>query len=149
MSISPAFIIGSMVDVLTKEQRSYNMSQVKSKNTLPERIMYEKLKERKLKFKRHYGLQGKPDILFNREKVAIFIDGEFWHGRNFEKWKGSLTKFWLNKIGGNVKRDKKNRRVLKKEGWKVVRLWDKDIIKNPEKEVGKILKYLNQSKVLQ
>lgn len=127
------------MDRHTKKQRSFNMSQVKSKNTLPERIVFKALKNKKIKFGKHYPIVGKPDVVFRNEKVAIFIDGEFWHGRNFSKWKGSLSKFWYQKIKDNIKRDKISRDKLRSRGWKVIALWDKDIIRNPEKEIEKIL----------
>jgi DNA mismatch endonuclease, patch repair protein len=101
------------MDRHTAKQRSYNMSQIKSENTLPERIIFEKLKEKGYKFRKHFGLPGKPDVVFVKEKVAVFIDGEFWHGRSFSKWKNDLSKFWLKKIGDNIKRDKKNRLLQK------------------------------------
>ncbi len=130
------------MDRLTKEQRSYNMSQVRSKNTLPEKLVSRGLRKEKVKFRKHYKLPGKPDILLTTEKIASFIDGEFWHGRKFNQWKHKLSKFWLEKIGGNIKRDKRNRKELKERGWEVIRLWDKEIIKNPEKETNKILRVL-------
>ncbi len=130
------------MDRHTKKQRSYNMSQVKPKNTLPERIIFKKLKEKGIKFKKHYDLPGKPDVVILNKKVVVFIDGEFWHGRTFSKWKNDLSDFWLKKIGDNIKRDRKNKKMLRDKGWKVIRLWDKAIIKNPEKEIKKITIHL-------
>jgi DNA mismatch endonuclease (patch repair protein) len=133
------------MDRHTKKQRSYNMSQVKSKNTLPERIVFEELSNKGFKFNKHFDIQGKPDVAFPKEKVVVFIDGEFWHGRNFNKLKKTLSKFWVKKIGNNIKRDRKNKRELRNKGWKVIRLWGKEILKNPEKEVKKITKHLKRS----
>lgn len=132
------------MDVHTKAQRSYNMSRVRSKNTLPERLIFDVLKKNKLTFKKHYKLSGKPDVVFLKKKIAVFIDGEFWHGKNFKKQKSSLPEFWFKKIGDNIKRDKKNRKILKQEGWEIIRLWDKDILKNTGREAKKIIKKLNQ-----
>lgn len=95
-----------MTDVLTRAQRSYNMSRVKSRNTKPEKTIFKLLKAKGYKFKKHYQIYGKPDIAFPKDKIAIFIDGEFWHGKNFRQWKEKLTPFWLDKITGNIKRDK-------------------------------------------
>ncbi len=131
------------MDKHTPLQRSFNMSQVKSKNTKPELYVFSALKELKLKFKKHYPVFGKPDIAFPKLKIAVFIDGEFWHGRRFNKEKETYPQFWVTKIEGNIKRDRKNRSLLKKEGWKVIRIWDKDLKKNPEKEIARIIRVLN------
>jgi DNA mismatch endonuclease (patch repair protein) len=134
------------MDVHTKEQRSFNMSQVKSKNTKPEILMFSLLNEAGYKFKKHYSVIGKPDIAFPQYKVAIFIDGEFWHGRNFIQNKKALSPFWVKKIGDNLKRDRKNTRELRVAGWQVLHLWDKSIIKNPEQSLEKVVKFLECSK---
>lgn len=132
-----------MPDVHTREQRSYNMSQVKSKNTKPELIIYDLMAKTEYKFKKHYTVIGKPDLAFPDKKIAIFIDGEFWHGKGFSRWKHKLTSFWLLKIQENIRRDKNVRNELKKSGWIILRLWDKDILKDPQKAVSKIIKALN------
>ena len=126
------------MDRHTKEQRSYNMSRIRSKNTKPELLLYRKLKEAGLKFRRHYSLPGKPDAVFLREKLAVFVDGEYWHGKNFAKWKNQLSKFWLVKINSNIKRDRKIRRKLNKDGWQILRVWGRDLVKQPDKYLQKI-----------
>lgn len=131
-----------MTDRHTKLQRSYNMSQIKSKNTKPELIIFEILKKEGYKFEKHYNISGKPDIAFPKLKLAIFIDGEFWHGKNFSEWKEKISPFWTEKIGKNIIRDKKTFKLLKQEGWIVLRLWGKDVIKNPKKALLKIIKLL-------
>lgn len=135
------------MDIHTKEQRSYNMSQVKSKNTKPERLMFSFLNKSGYRFRRHYSIIGKPDIAFPRYKIAVFIDGEFWHGKGFNGWKDKLTPFWLKKIDDNIIRDKYNRKLLSKNGWKVIHLWGKAILKNPDKEVLKITKILMKKQI--
>jgi DNA mismatch endonuclease (patch repair protein) len=132
------------MDRHTPLQRSYNMSQIKSKNTKPENIIFTLLKDRGIKFKKHYAVVGKPDIVFPELKLAVFIDGEFWHGKDFDSWKDRISPFWLDKIGKNILRDKKNFKLLKKEGWTVLRLWGRDIVKNPEKALLKITKLLER-----
>lgn len=121
------------------------MSQVKARDTKPELFVFKFLNDLKIRYKKHYKTYGKPDIAFPRKKIAVFIDGEFWHGRNFHNEKSSYKDFWVKKIGGNIKRDRKNRKILKKEGWKVIRIWDKDLKKNPGKETMKIIKALNRT----
>lgn len=132
------------MDVLTPAQRSYNMSRIKSKNTKPELAVFEQLEKLEIPFERHYPIYGKPDIVFPQYKIAVFIDGEFWHGRYFTKIKYRLTEFWIQKITNNKKRDKKSSMLLKQGGWTVIRLWDDDIKKNCSKEVRKITKCINK-----
>lgn len=134
----------SMTDVHSKKQRSFNMSQVKSKNTKPEIVLSELLKSSGYKFKKHYEIAGKPDIAFPKLKVAVFIDGEFWHGKNFSKWKGDLSPFWLEKISSNIKRDKRNKNLLRKDGWHILRIWGKDVMKNPSASLKKIENFLKE-----
>ncbi len=131
-----------MTDVLTKEQRSYNMSRIRSKYTKPEVFIFNELKKMNLSFETHSKIIGKPDITFPQYKVAVFIDGEFWHGKYFTKIKYRLTDYWIQKITNNKKRDRKNRKLLKQDGWTVIRLWDDDINKNLKKELKKIFKHI-------
>jgi DNA mismatch endonuclease (patch repair protein) len=80
-------------------------------------------------------LPGRPDIVFRRERVAIFCDGDFWHGRNWRRIKSKLAKgsnsgYWVNKIRNNMTRDRRYNAALKKEGWAVLRYWESDILTN-------------------
>lgn len=132
------------MDVHTKEQRSYNMSRVKSKNTLPEKLMFKAMRKAGIKFIRHNKkLPGKPDITIPDKKIVVFINGEFWHGKKFSSLKTELPSFWVDKISQNLKRDRINYRKLSGNGWKVVKLWGRAILKNPEKAFRKILQTLN------
>ncbi len=133
------------MDRHSRLQRSYNMSQIKSRNTKPETIIFEMLKAKRIKFRKHYSAPGKPDIAFPKMKLAVFIDGEFWHGKDFNEWKQKISLFWLDKIGKNILRDKKNFKLLKKEGWTILRLWGKDVVRNPEKAFFKVIKLLKKS----
>ncbi|MCR4305681.1 MAG: very short patch repair endonuclease [Candidatus Daviesbacteria bacterium] len=133
-----------MADVHTKEQRSYNMSRIRSKNTKPETIIFELLRLKKIRFRKHYPIPGKPDIAFPKLKIAVFIDGEFWHGKDFNDWKEKITPFWLNKISKNIIRDKKNFRLLRQEGWTILRLWGKGVVKSPDKALLKIIGLLEK-----
>jgi len=128
------------MDVHTKEQRSYNMSRIRSKNTKPEKLMFKLLGEKGYKFKKHYPIAGQPDIAFPKFKIAIFIDGEFWHGKGFNKLKDHLSPFWIEKISQNIKRDKKINRVLSKKGWKVLHFWGKDLMKDPQYALNQLIK---------
>jgi DNA mismatch endonuclease (patch repair protein) len=126
----------------TKEQISFNMSRIRASNTKPELLLRSALWKRNFRYKLHYKITGKPDIVFPRYKLAIFCDGEFWHGKNFEALKKEIKtnrSFWLNKIGDNIKRDRKNNRLLRRMGWYVLRFWNRDIKMKTENCVAKIV----------
>lgn len=133
-----------MVDVHTKKQRSYNMSMIKGKSTSPEVILRKCLfSQGNRGYRVNLGITGKPDIVFTKNKLAIFIDGCFWHKcpRCYIVPKNN-KKFWKKKINGNVKRDKQVNQILKKEGWKVIRFWEHDVKSDLEKCYKKISKKL-------
>lgn len=121
-----------MADVLTPEQRRLNMSRVRAKNTKPETTLRSALHLRGLRFRIHRkDLPGSPDIVFPRHKIAIFIDGCFWHGCPKHGVRPSTNqKFWVDKIEANRKRDKIASRELRKLGWKVIRIWEHDVKRN-------------------
>ena len=122
-----------MTDVLTTEQRKHNMSCIHGKNTGPE------IKIRKLLwlvgirgYRINYNLPGKPDIVFTKKKIAIFIDGCFWHKCPICFQEPETRKeFWMKKIQSNIDRDKKVNAQLKDMGWTVMRFWEHEIRKNP------------------
>lgn len=135
-----------MTDVLTPDQRKLVMSRIRGKDTGPE------LKIRKLLFAKgfrgyriHYDLPGKPDIVFTRQKVVIFIDGCFWHKcpKCFREPE-TRKDFWMNKINSNVGRDQKNNQILKEMGWKVIRIWEHEVRKDPEGVADRIIRELNR-----
>ncbi len=136
------------MDVFTKKKRSEIMSKIRSENTKVERLVFHELRRRRIYFQKHYrGAKGKPDVALPKKKKAIFIDGDFWHGRNFSRQRKRLPKkYWLAKIENNIKKDRKNRATLRRRGWKVLRIWEKEAIKNPEKEIKKITDFLLENK---
>ncbi len=92
---------------------------------------------------------GKPDLTFQKYKIAIFVDSEFWHGKDWKKRKKDFKSnrdFWYAKIERNIQRDKEVNRKLLKDGWKVIRFWGKDISKNLRHCTDKILQELNEAK---
>jgi DNA mismatch endonuclease (patch repair protein) len=101
-----------MADKFSKEVRSRIMSSIRSENTRIEKLVFKELKRRNVYFQKHYKkVSGSPDIALPREKKAVFIDGDFWHGYNFKKLKKRLPKdLWLGKIKRNIRRDKEYRR---------------------------------------
>jgi len=117
-----------MADIFTSEKRSWIMSRVKGTNTKPEVIIRSIIHRMGFRFRLHRkDLPGKPDIVLSRHKKVIFVHGCFWHGhRNCRRSARPSTNrdFWNNKLSGNVKRDKKKIRELRKLGWKVLVIWE-------------------------
>ncbi|MDD4902326.1 MAG: very short patch repair endonuclease [Patescibacteria group bacterium] len=134
-----------MADVFSKEKRSEIMSKIRSKNTKAEVLVFRELRRRGIYFQKHYKrAPGSPDIALPRKKVAIFIDGDFWHGYRFNKENSRLPKkYWRAKIEGNIKRDRKNRLLLQKAGWRVARIWEHKIEKDFEETLLKLINFLN------
>lgn len=132
------------MDILTKEQRSYNMSMIRSRWTSPEKKIHNILKGRKIKHEMHPEMTGSPDLIIPDRKTAVFVHGCFWHRctKHYVEPQ-SRRDFWLPKIERNVKRDDESFRILRKEGWKVVRIWEHDIRKNPNYAIGKIIKSIS------
>ena len=129
-----------MPDNLTPEQRSLCMSRIKGKDTRLEILVRSELHRRGLRFRKHVKqLPGKPDIVFTKAKVAVFIDGDFWHGYRFPAWEYKVSDFWKQKISKNRERDTKNRRKLRNMGWTVIHLWQHEIYNNFEKSINKII----------
>ena len=126
------------MDNLTKEQRKRNMQNIKSKDTEIEVLLRKALWKKGYRFRKNYSkLPGKPDIAFTKYKIAIFCDGEFFHGKDWEVLKPKLEKsnnseYWINKIDRNRKRDHEIDQELLFLGWTVIRFWGKDIKKNLE-----------------
>lgn len=134
-----------MVDVLTKKQRSFNMSQIRDKNTEPEMIVRSIVHRMGFRFGLHNKkLPGKPDIVLSRHKKIIFVHGCFWHIHNCKYGKvkpATNADFWTNKRQGNVARDKENIKQLKKLGLHVLVIWECQI-KKPKKIANKIKRFL-------
>lgn len=122
-----------MVDILTPERRSWNMSRIRSGDTKPEMIVRSLLHQMGYRFRLHRkDLPGKPDIVLPKYETAVFIHGCFWHrhkGCKLANIPKSNTDFWVNKFNRTIKRDKKNQLMLKDLGWKVIVLWECEIIK--------------------
>lgn len=120
------------------------MASIRSENTGIEKLVFKELRRKNIYFQKHSKkILGTPDISLPSKKKAIFIDGDFWHGYNFKKLQHRLLKkFWIEKIKRNIIRDKKYCNKLKKEGWKVLRVWEHEIEKDLNKAVGKIIKFL-------
>ena len=120
-----------MADVHNQKTRSYNMSQIKAKNTKPEMLVRKFLHAQGFRYKLHdKKLPGKPDLVLPKYKAVIFIHGCFWHGHNDCKYfvvPKTRTEWWLNKINTNKTNDAKAMKALKKDGWKIVNVWECDL----------------------
>lgn len=115
------------MDVHSPETRSYNMSRIKGKDTKPEIKVRKWLWANGYRYRLHSEkLPGKPDIIFPMRRKAIFVHGCFWHKHNckYFKWPKSRIDFWENKINENARRDRKNYKKLKKQGWEYLIIWE-------------------------
>ena len=127
-----------MADVLTKEQRHKSMKNIKSQDTKIEVLLRKELWRRGYRYRKNVkSLSGSPDIVLTKFKIAIFCDGEFFHGKDWEGLKprlerGSNSEFWISKISRNRERDDAVNKRLLYEGWTVIRFWGTDIQKHTD-----------------
>lgn len=129
-----------LTDVLSKRQRSYNMSRIKGKNTAPELIIRSSLWAAGIKgYRVHQRIPGRPDIVFRADRLAVFIDGCFWHKcpRDY-RTPETRKAFWAKKIGQNVQRDRRVDEELQVDGWRVLRVWEHEVRASPQGVVGLI-----------
>jgi DNA mismatch endonuclease (patch repair protein) len=133
-----------MADVHSKKVRSYNMSQIKGKNTKPEILVRKFLHSKGFRFRLHDSkLPGKPDIILPKYKTVIFVHGCFWHGHENCKYfvlPKTRTEWWAAKINGNIANDNKKSSLLKKAGWKVIHIWECQLkLNKSDINLGKML----------
>lgn len=123
-----------MADVHTKEVRSYNMSQIRSKNTKPELVVRKYLFAKGFRYRLHSkDLPGKPDIVLPKYRTVIFVHGCFWHGHEGCKYfvvPKTRTEWWLSKINRNKELDLQSTFQLQQNGWKVIEIWQCDLKKD-------------------
>jgi len=132
-----------MADHMTPDQRSRAMKSVKLKDGPLERLIQRELRKIGLRFQRNYKrLKGSPDIVFLKKKVAVFIDGDFWHGWRLPACEHKLSEFWRSKLRANRRRDQRNFRRLRAADWTVIRLWEHEIRSDSGKCVDRILRAL-------
>lgn len=122
------------MDVHDKKTRSYNMSQIKGKNTKPELLVRKYLFSQGFRYRVNVrSLPGTQDIVLKKYKTAIFINGCFWHGHEGCKyfvWPKTREAFWKEKINKNIRRDAQNIEKLKADGWNVIVIWECELKKN-------------------
>jgi DNA mismatch endonuclease (patch repair protein) len=129
------------MDNLTPAQRKKNMQRVRSTGSQPELLIRRELRRQKVYFAHNVrSLPGKPDLVFRKKRVAIFIDSDFWHchPQRFTMPK-SNARYWVQKIARNVARDETVNAQLKLMGWRVIRLWEHDVQRNPARAAQRIL----------
>jgi DNA mismatch endonuclease (patch repair protein) len=108
------------------------MSRIRSTNTQLEQDFFKLLANLNIKFMAHPKIYGKPDCIINPD-ILIFVDSDFWHGWHYKEWRDRLPKdYWNEKIEKNMHRDIQKFRKLRSEGYKVIRVWEHTLRKNPE-----------------
>ncbi|MFA6635670.1 MAG: very short patch repair endonuclease [Candidatus Omnitrophota bacterium] len=128
------------MDNLTPEQRRKNMQNIRSEGTQPELLIAKELRRQKIYFAKNVKtITGKPDFVFRRKRVVVFVDSDFWHGHRTRCiMPKSNCGYWEQKIARNKQRDRQVTKALKGEGWTVIRLWEKDIKRSLDKSLKKI-----------
>lgn len=136
-----------MADVLTKEQRKKNMQRIRSIDTKAEILLRKALWRKGIRYRKNYKvLPGTPDIAITKYRIAVFVDGDFWHAKGHEKNPGEQIAtnktFWVAKLKRNVERDKYINELLLEQGWLVLRFWESDVKKNLAKCVDEVMGYI-------
>ena len=133
----------------SSERASKSLARSKSVNTKCERLLRSALWKMGFRFRNNVkDIPGRPDIVFRRQRVVVFCDGDFWHGRDWPQRrrklvKGSNSSYWIAKIGSNMKRDRRHDRQLRKQGWTVVRIWERDILSNVQEAAAAVVAKLH------
>src|SRR5436309_1327019 len=119
-------------------------SRNRSKDTRAEVLLRRALARYGLRYRTHVSsLPGRPDVVFSKPQVAVFCDGDFWHGRNWRARRSRLNRganadYWIQKIRYNIDRDRRQTRELERAGWVVVRLWETDVLRNPRSAARRV-----------
>jgi len=132
---------------MTPAQRKKNMQHIRSKDTEAEILLRKALWRKGFRYRKNVkDLPGKPDIVFTKHKIVIFVDGDFWHARGHEKNPGEQIdtnkNYWIDKLKRNVARDRYVNDLLFEQGWLVLRFWESDIKNNLNNCIEEIMKYL-------
>lgn len=134
----------------TSKLRSKTMSKIRGKDTKPELLLRKALWAKNIRFRMHdKTLPGKPDIVIKKYRLAIFVDGEFWHGKDWERKKGQIKSnraFWIPKIERNIQKDQMANEQLRDMGYTVFRFWSEEIKKNRDACVNQVLLFIETAK---
>ncbi len=138
-----------MADTLSRERRSWNMSRITGKNTVPELQLRSKLHKEGYRFRLHdQNLPGKPDIVLPKHRAVIFVNGCFWHRHEsckFAYTPKSRREFWLKKFEKTLHRDRENQKILVDMGWKVIVVWECELKKDALSVVSDISSMLQEN----
>jgi DNA mismatch endonuclease, patch repair protein len=140
-----------MMDKHSKTQRSNNMRAIRSKDTSIELMLRKELWKRGFRYRVNCkSVYGKPDILFVKAKVAVFCDGDFWHGKNYNEntfAQSDNSGFWNEKIVKNMERDKIVDKTLESQGYHVIRFWESEILENLQECCEEVISKITSSKI--
>lgn len=126
-----------MADIMTPAQRSERMSRIRSQNTKPEMLVRRFLHGQGFRFRLHArDLPGRPDLVLPKYRAVVFVEGCFWHGHSCQKGRvpGTNPDFWQAKVAANQARDKRNQRALRRDGWRVIRVWECQLAKSKTRD---------------
>jgi len=130
----------------TTKEKSEMMGKIRSSNTRVEVQLRKALWKLGYRYRKNVkSLPGKPDIVFRKFKIVVFIDGDFWHGFEWETRKSKFktnAKYWVPKIARNMQRDRETEKMLQERGFKILRFWEHEVRKNPDKCLDEIIKFL-------
>ena len=135
-------VCDTLVDIVTPEKRSWIMSRIRSRGTGIELRMRDILEGIGVRFEMHPRVAGNPDFANHELRIAVFCDGDFWHGFRYNVKKKPDKKFWRDKIEGNMRRDRRVSRKLRCAGYSVIRLWEHDIEKRPDVCLRRIMRFM-------
>lgn len=135
-----------MADIFTRWKRSEVMSRIRGRgNKGTELIMVKLFRDHHITgWRRHHAITGHPDFAFPKHKVAVFVDGCFWHSCPKHGAQPKTNKsYWTKKLNANIGRDRRVNRELRKCGWRVIRVWEHDLVKSHQaRVVGRIVRTL-------
>lgn len=124
------------------------MARIRGKNTGPEQAICRGLKSRGLRFETHArDLPGRPDVVFREWRLAVFVDGNFWHGWRFPLWKEKLAVSWQEKIQATRDRDQRNFRKLRRRGWTVIRIWEHQVERDVSVCVDRVISAITAKEI--
>jgi DNA mismatch endonuclease (patch repair protein) len=131
-------------DFMSPEARSVVMSRIRGKGTGPELLLATELRVLGLQWEEHArDLPGCPDFVFRRARLVVFVDGDFWHGYRFANWRDKLSEKWEAKIAGNISRDRRKRAALRELGWRVIRIWEHQVLARPSAAARRVHRALS------
>ena len=138
-----------MVDVFDKAKRSEVMSRIRGRGNRDTEVLLAKLMRRNgiVGWRRHQAVLGKPDFVFWAARLAVFVDGCFWHGcPKHCQMPATNQVFWHQKLGANKARDRSVSRLLRQKGWHIVRIWECQLANKPKACIGRIRRALGNGK---